>query len=131
MRHGRWTRSGPGMMGGDGAVGFHGMTCASCHGPDGRGGRLLAMGTVETPDIRYQTLIGAGEDSEAHADETDDQTTQEQADAHAHAPYTDPLILRAITQGLNPAGESLNPFMPRWSMAEEDLEQLIDFLKTL
>ena len=112
---------GRGMMGrtwGDtgGKSGHIGMACVSCHGPDGRGGRYLGMGTVQTPDIRYTTLTAqrnAGEDG------------------HAHESYTDDLIKRAITQGLEADGEPLNFYMPRWSMSEQDLEELLAFLKTL
>lgn len=150
-RHSSWnmprTSHGGGGMGmgmGTGMqTGFHGMTCASCHGPDGQGGRYLAMGTVETPDIRYETLVGVEEHAEDETEEHADEETAEHADEgaeehadeeiaeHAHAPYTDDLIRRAITQGLNPDGEPLNAFMPRWSIAEEDLEDLLAFLKTL
>lgn len=41
------------------------------------------------------------------------------------------LIKRAITEGLNPAGEPLDRTMPRWQMSEEDLDDLLEFLKTL
>lgn len=152
-RHGSWSRwtggrgmmgTGGGGMGAGGQTGFHGMTCASCHGPDGRGGRLLAMGTVETPDIRYEILVDTEEHieeegaehteeeaTEEHVEEEGAGHTEEESEEHAHAPYTDDLILRAITQGLNPDGDLLNAFMPRWSMAEEDLGDLLEFLKTL
>lgn len=92
------------------------MTCATCHGPEGRGGTVtLMMGTFEVPDIRYSTLT-EGEHDDAHAE---------------HPPYTDELIKRAITQGLDPAGEPLDWPMPRWRMSEGDLNDLLDFLKTL
>ncbi len=45
--------------------------------------------------------------------------------------YTDALIDRAITQGINPAGKSLDWTMLRWEMTEEDLNDLIAYLKTL
>ncbi|MFQ5855557.1 MAG: hypothetical protein ACE5LU_07950 [Anaerolineae bacterium] len=33
------------------------VTCATCHGTDGRGGKVaMMMGTFEAPDIRYSTL---------------------------------------------------------------------------
>lgn len=92
------------------------MTCATCHGPEGRGGRVtMMMGTFEAPDIRHSTLT-EGEHDDAHAE---------------HPPYTDELIKRAITQGLDPAGEPLDWPMPRWRMSEDDLNDLLDFLKTL
>jgi hypothetical protein len=45
--------------------------------------------------------------------------------------YTDALIDRAITQGINPAGKPLDWTMLRWEMTEEDLNDLIAYLKTL
>jgi len=45
--------------------------------------------------------------------------------------YMDALIDRAITQGINPAGKSLDWTMLRWEMTEEDLNDLIAYLKTL
>lgn len=100
---------GMGMMGG----GM--MTCASCHGPDGRGGRVRVMMRVfEAPDIRYQTL-----------------TSEEHGEDMEHEPYTDEDIKRAITEGVEPDGEMLDWPMPRWTMSDEDLDDLLQFLKTL
>lgn len=92
------------------------MTCATCHGPEGRGGTVtMMMGTFEAPDIRYSTLT-EGEHDDAHAE---------------HPPYTDELIKQAIIEGVDPAGEPLDWLMPRWRMAERDLNDLLNFLKTL
>lgn len=92
------------------------MSCVDCHGQDGKGGTIrMMMGIFEVPDIRYKTLI-----SEDHGHEEEE-----------HPPYTDELIKRAITKGLNPAGEPLNFQMPIWSMSEEDLNDLLEYLKSL
>lgn len=92
------------------------MACVDCHGPDGRGGTVwMMMGSFEAPDIRYKTLT-----TEAHGEEGEE-----------HPSYTDELIRRAITQGLDPAGEPLEFPMPRWRMSESDLEDLLDYLKSL
>lgn len=93
------------------------MSCVNCHGKDGRGGtvRMMGMmGSFEAPDIRYKTL-----------------TSKEDAEQEGHPPYTDELLKRAITEGLNPAGEPLRSPMPQWKMSEEDLLDLIEYLKTL
>ena len=88
------------------------LACGSCHGADGKGGQVqMMMGTFTTPDIRYNTL-----------------TSSQGMD---HPPYTDETIKQAITQGLDPAGKPLNWPMPRWSMSEQDLNDLIGYLKTL
>lgn len=104
---------GGGMIGGS-ASGGYGMSCATCHGPEGAGGRYLAMGTIVTPNITYQEL-----------------TEAESEDGHEHAPYTNDLILRAITEGVGSDGEPLDAFMPRWQMSKVDQQDLLDFLKSL
>lgn len=92
------------------------VACASCHGPDARGGRVvMMMGVYEAPDIRYHTLA-----EEDHADEHD-----------GHPPYTDETLRRAITEGIDPAGEALDWPMPRFSISPSDLDDLIAYLKTL
>jgi cytochrome c oxidase subunit II len=48
-----------------------------------------------------------------------------------HPPYTEETLKRAIIQGIDPAGEPLEWPMPRWNMSDEDLNDLIDFLKML
>lgn len=123
---------GGGMMGGgmmgSGSTGHYGMACVTCHGPDGKGGRYLAMGEVETPDIRYSVLVGelAGEEAE-----TGEEGHDEEGEEHAHEPYTDETIKQAITQGIEPDEKALDAFMPRWSMADRDLDDLLEFLKYL
>jgi cytochrome c oxidase subunit II len=92
------------------------MACADCHGADGRGGNVrMMMSSFDAPDIRYRTL-----------------TEEDHGDAHGeHPPYTDEDIKRAITEGVDPAGEPLEWMMPRWTMTDGQLEDVINFLKTL
>jgi len=94
---------------------MHGGTCANCHGVGGRGDGAPAMKGTEIPgDIRYSHL-----------------TEVEHEEGEEHPPYTDELLKRAITLGLNPAGEPLDLTMPRWRMSDQDLDDLIQYLKTL
>lgn len=74
------------------------------------------MSTFVAPDIRYKTLTS--EEMEHEGEE-------------AHPPYTDETIKRAITQGVDPAGDSLEWRMPRWRMSDQDLDDSLEFLKTL
>jgi mono/diheme cytochrome c family protein len=98
-------------------MGISSMTCASCHGADGRGGPIqMMMRVIDVPDIRYETLTS--EDHGNHGEEE-------------HEPYTEETIKRAITEGVEPDGEPLDWPMPRWSISDEDLDDLVDFLKTL
>ncbi|MGB8216100.1 MAG: cytochrome c [Candidatus Methanoperedens sp.] len=87
------------------------MSCAACHGVDGKGGRgRMMMWTFNASDIRYSSLTGA------RGNET---------------PYTDELIKRAIMQGVDADGKWLDPPMPVWQMSDSDLNDLLGYLKTL
>lgn len=94
------------------------VACADCHGADGRGGAVtMMMGSFEAPDIRYNSLTQPDERRDGdHAD---------------HPAYTDETLRRAITQGVDSAGEPLEFPMPRWRMSDENLDDLVAYLKTL
>jgi len=82
------------------------LTCASCHGPGGKGG-VHAMGmmqTMDAKDIRWSTL---------------------QNDCYVQK------FKLALTESKDPDGSQLNSDMPRWNMSDEDLADLITYLKTL
>jgi cytochrome c oxidase subunit 2 len=99
------------------------LACVNCHGPDGKGRSVqMMMGTFDAPDIRYRTLT-----SPEHGEEGTEASSHDME----HPPYTDETIKQAITKGIDPAGHPLKSFMPRWRMSDEDLDDLIDFLKTL
>jgi len=98
---------GPSMMGN--------VACVDCHGEDGRGGRVGMMsGTVDVPDIRYATLTTA---------RSDEGTTV--------PAWTDADIARAIRDGIEPNGQRLKAPMPRWSMTDTDISDVIGYLKEL
>jgi mono/diheme cytochrome c family protein len=94
---------------------MHGGSCVDCHGADGRGG-LVHMTNEIAPDIRYKALTAKPLEMEDHEE---------------HPPYTDALIKRAISKGLDPAGEPLSYVMPRWHTSDRDLNDLVDYLKKL
>ena len=73
---------------------MHGGGCVSCHGVHGRGGVPVMMGTAIPTDIRYKALIG--KEKHAHGGK--------EKEHH----YTDALIKRAITQGLEADGELMD-----------------------
>lgn len=87
------------MMGGQ-------LACASCHGPDGRGGvhSMGMMQTMDAKDIRWSTL-----QSEYDADK----------------------FKLAVEEGKDADGTQLSTDMPRWSMSDADISDLIAYLKTL
>jgi len=87
------------------------ISCVDCHGADGHGGNVnIMMDSFEAPNITWTALTGSHED---------------------HVPFTETTIKDAITKGIDPSGQELESYMPIWQMADEDLNDLIGFLKTL
>lgn len=96
------------------------LSCASCHVPDGKGGRhTMHMEIMDAPDIRWSQLSGESADSEEH----DDHLHEEEYDFE--------LFRRAVVQGEHPDGETLSLDMPRWNIPEPDLEDLMEYLMSL
>lgn len=99
------------------------LTCASCHGPTGRGGRhIMHMQVMDASDIRWSALTG--EADEGHGTKGD-----EHGDEAAEYDLT--TFRLAVVEGKHPDGEPLKADMPRWTMSEEDLNDLLNYLKTL
>ena len=91
--------------------------CVACHGATGRGGVPVMMGAAVPEDIRYEALTkGAPEAGKA---------------AMEDPPYTDATIKQAITQGVDSAEKPLDWAMPRWQMSDQDVNDVIAYLKTL
>lgn len=88
---------------------MRGGGCAACHGPEGKGRIPIMMSNEEAPAITYKSL------------------TEEEEDP----PYNEKRIKQAITEGIEPDGKPLDITMPRWQMSEEDLNEVIDFLRKL
>lgn len=90
------------------------VPCANCHGADGRG---RPEGGVRPPDITWRRL-----------------TTpygQRQATGRSHPPYDAAGLARAVTEGRDPAGNRLDPAMPRFVLSQRDLARLTAYLKRL
>jgi len=95
------------------------LACATCHGKDGKGGwHYMHMRIMKAPDIRWETL--SGEDAghyDSHGDE--------------HAGYGLEQFRQAVVEGQHPDGDPLSDNMPRWDLRDDELESLIEFLKSL
>jgi len=102
------------LTAGERALPANGIVCANCHGADGKGGR---EGNIVMADITYATLSRPLPASPPWN--------------KARAPYTDALLARAITQGLDSSGQQLDASMPRWMFSESELQDLLKYLKRL
>jgi ABC-type branched-subunit amino acid transport system substrate-binding protein len=90
------------------------LACANCHGHDGRG---RPEGNVEPPDVTWSALgkpYGA----------TDRFGRRRPA-------YTEALLGRVVTMGLDASGRPLDAAMPRYQLAPEDLADLVAYLTVL
>ena len=101
------------MMGGN-------LACVSCHGTDGRGGEhMMHMEIMTAPDIRWSELSGSH-----HKEE-------EAESGHHHEEYDFKAFKNAVENGKHPDGDELSDEMPRWSMSDDDLKDLMGYLKSL
>jgi hypothetical protein len=83
---------------------MHGrLACVSCHGVDGRGGRRGMM-AMEAKDIRWSTLSREFDEAQ---------------------------FARLVREGIERDGVPLSSEMPRWRMGDDDMADLVAFLKTL
>jgi ABC-type branched-subunit amino acid transport system substrate-binding protein len=90
------------------------VPCASCHGPDGLGrpdaGIVPSNITWDNLTKPYGLRHGNG---------------------RSHPPYTADTIIAAITSGVDPAGNALDPAMPRYSLSDPSARDLLAHLKRL
>lgn len=92
----------------------HVLTCANCHGADGLG---RAEAGVVPPPITWSELTK----SYGHVHEN----------GRRHPPFDEAGLAKAVTTGLDPAGNRMEPAMPRFDMHRDDLRDLIAYLKRL
>lgn len=90
------------------------VPCASCHGNDGRG---RAEGGSTPSDITSASL------RRPYSVTTESGRT--------HGPYDDRSLKKAMTLGVDPAGNRLDSVMPRYAMPQSDWEDLLAWLKKL
>lgn len=97
------------MMGGN-------LTCAVCHGTDGHGGaHYIHMQAIDAPAINYDGLI------EMKQEDSGGNPTE----------YSLEDFRGVVIEGHDTAGDELDRNMPRWQMNDQDLADLLAFLKTL
>lgn len=90
------------------------LPCAGCHGRDGKG---RPEGGVKPSDLTSTTL------SKPYG--------VTHPDGRKHPPYDARLLKRAISLGLDPAGNPLDATMPRFRMSLQDMEDLTAYLQQL
>jgi ABC-type branched-subunit amino acid transport system substrate-binding protein len=101
---------------GDPAAGLPGssLACAGCHGLDGLG---KPEGGIVPPNVTWGSLTK----SYGHR----------HPDGREHPAYTEQSLRRAITMGIDPAGNRLGVAMPKYAMSAQDATDLVAYLKRL
>lgn len=90
------------------------LPCAGCHGTDGRG---RAEGSVRPPSLDWQRMaLGQG---------------GRKANGRSYPAYSEGSLARAIQEGRDPAGNQLDPAMPRFVLSTADQRNLTAYLKRL
>jgi ABC-type branched-subunit amino acid transport system substrate-binding protein len=87
------------------------VPCGSCHARSGRGN---PEGGITPSNLQWDVL--------SHPATTDDRT---------RAAYTPALLRRAITMGIDPSANHLQPTMPRYRMAIEEMNDLLAYIEKL
>lgn len=93
---------------------MHGGGCAVCHGADREGKQLWPQFWITAPALTTDSLFADKHTGDGHDD---------------HGTYDSGSLRRAIMDGLDPSGEQLDPTMPRWTMGQSDLDDLIAYLQ--
>lgn len=86
------------------------VACQGCHGKDGMGG---GENFVNAPNIRWSNLSN-------HFQQRDVSKNQKY--------YDKKLFIRALNQGIKAGAQAIDPIMPRFDLATDEIEALIAFL---
>ncbi|HEX7772936.1 MAG TPA: ABC transporter substrate-binding protein, partial [Pyrinomonadaceae bacterium] len=90
------------------------LTCAGCHGARGQG---ITEGGVTAGNLSWSHLTKPY----GHTDDG----------GRKHPAYSESSFVRAMTTGLDPAGNKLAVAMPTYRMPHEDMQNLIAYLKRI
>jgi hypothetical protein len=90
------------------------LPCSNCHGLDGLG---RAEGGIVPANVTWDALTKP--------------YGVTRADGRTRPPYTERLVKRAITMGLDPDGKPLHKAMPRYTLTLADASDLVAYLKAL
>jgi len=102
------------VMAGGNSVAGSVLPCSGCHGHDGFG---KSEAGVTPSNITWDVLTKP--------------YTVVRPDGRAHGPYTDRLVKRAFTAGLDSAGNTLNEAMPRFQLTLTDASDLVAYIRRL
>ncbi len=100
------------------------VACVNCHRPSGLG---MVEGRIAIPPITAKYLFAQGLTITPKLRDHQD-TLHNSA---GRSPYTDATLARAIREGINSDGRTLNYLMPRYNLDDASMSSLIAYLKHL
>lgn len=86
--------------------------CVGCHGKDGKG---TPEAIISPSEINWEALM----------------KPREHSSGRSRPAYTERLLVRAVSMGIDPAGNELHVVMPHFQITREDMNALISYLKVL
>lgn len=89
------------------------LPCGGCHGKNGQG---QPQGDLAPANLSWQTLSAPLSDG---------------PNGRQRPAYTEPLLRRAITRGLDSGDQQLHITMPRYRLTARDTSDLIAYLRSL
>lgn len=90
------------------------LPCSGCHGHDGKG---RPEGGVKPSDITWKTLTASyGHDHDF---------------GRSHPAFDEMSLARAVMLGRDPAGNELDMAMPRYTMSEPDMKDLVAYIRKI
>lgn len=119
---------------GDVALAGSHVACVACHRPSGFGS---SEGGVFTPSITGPILFNERRLDRARFMQNRFGQTQSKrfyarlAQPRMRPAYTIETLARALREGVDPAGQKLDPAMPRYDLTDADVANLAAYLKTL
>src|SRR5262245_32415817 len=90
------------------------IPCASCHGQDGLGRPEAGVAPTNITWSNLTKPYGLRHDN-----------------GRSHPPYSFDTLIRAVTDGVDPAGNALDPAMPRYTLNSSVARDLVAYLQRL
>jgi hypothetical protein len=104
------------------------FTCANCHMRSGVGS---IEGTIITPPTNGAALYRPRKPGARHSEVQEQRRPAAFITPHDRAAYTDASLGRALSTGIDPAGDVLDLIMPRYLLEPRDLAIMVYYLKHL
>jgi hypothetical protein len=104
------------------------FTCANCHMRSGVGS---IEGTVITPPTNGAELYRPRKPGARHSEAQEQRRPAPFITLHDRPAYTDASLGHVLASGVDPAGDVLDPIMPRYLLGPRDLAILVYYLKHL